>query len=42
MTSRNVIIVVAVIVVLAIIGWQLGWFGGAEAPPPAPAPTTTN
>ncbi|HRY26243.1 MAG: hypothetical protein R3D28_23790 [Geminicoccaceae bacterium] len=42
MSSRNVIIVVAVIVVLAIIGWQLGWFGGAEVVEPAPPATTTN
>ncbi len=41
MSSRNVLIVVAVIIVLAIIGFQLGWFGGAEAPEEAPA-TTTN
>jgi hypothetical protein len=40
MSSRNVLIVVAVVVVLAIIGFQLGWFGGAEEP--APAATTTN
>ncbi|MEZ5863919.1 MAG: hypothetical protein R3D25_07530 [Geminicoccaceae bacterium] len=42
MSSRNVLIVVAVIVVLAIIGFQLGWFGGADAPPAEAPATTTN
>jgi len=42
MSQRNIIIVVAVIVVLAVIGYGLGWFGGAEeAVEEAPA-TTTN
>jgi hypothetical protein len=30
----------AAVIVLAIIGWTAGWFGGSE-PAPAPAATTT-
>jgi hypothetical protein len=31
----------AAVIVLAIIGWTAGWFGGSEpAPAPAPAATT--
>jgi hypothetical protein len=40
-TSRNIYIVIGVVVVLVILGYLLGWFGGAEAPTttaPAPAP----
>ena len=37
--SRNTIYtIVAVVVVLAVVGYALGWFGGA-APPPSPAAT---
>jgi hypothetical protein len=30
---------VAAVVVLFLLAWFFGWFGGAEAPPPAPATT---
>ena len=43
-SNRNTIIgVIAVIIVLALIGWAAGWFGGAapeQATAPAPAPAT--
>jgi hypothetical protein len=41
MDKRTIYIIVAVVVVLAILGYGLGWFGGS--PPPAataPAPAT--
>jgi hypothetical protein len=41
MDKKNTIIgVVAVVIVLAIIGWASGWFGG-KAPQDAMAPATT-
>ncbi len=41
MDKKNTIIgVVAVVIVLAIIGWANGWFGG-KAPQDAAAPATT-
>jgi len=41
MDKKNTIIgVVAVVIVLAIIGWASGWFGGT-APQDAAAPATT-
>ena len=41
MNNKNTIIgVVAVVIVLAIIGWASGWFGG-KAPQDAMAPATT-
>lgn len=41
MDKRNTIIgIVAVVIVLAIIGWASGWFGG-QAPQDAMAPATT-
>ncbi len=41
-SNRNTIIaVIAVIIVLALIGWSAGWFGGpAPEQPMAPAPAT--
>ncbi len=43
-SNRNTIIgVIVVIIVLAIIGYAAGWFGGAapeQATAPAPAPAT--
>lgn len=36
MSTRNIGIVVAVVVVIAIIGYALGWFGGAPAPTATP------
>lgn len=40
-SNRNTIIgVIAVVIVLALIGWAAGWFGGAapeQATAPAPA-----
>jgi hypothetical protein len=48
MNRRNIYIVVAVVVVLAVLGYALGWFGGSKPPaavtapaPPAAAPTPT-
>jgi hypothetical protein len=38
--TNTIIAVIAVIIVLAIIGWAAGWFGGAtpeQATAPAPA-----
>jgi hypothetical protein len=44
MDKKNTIIgIVAVVIVLAIIGWASGWFGGQapqDAMAPAPATTT--
>jgi hypothetical protein len=41
MDKKNTIIgIVAVVIVLAIIGWASGWFGG-QAPQDAMAPATT-
>ncbi len=41
MDKKNTIIgVVVVVIVLAIIGWASGWFGG-QAPQDAMAPATT-
>ena len=48
MSSRNILIIVAVVVVLAILGYRLHWFGGGAPEPAAPtatppaAPATTN
>jgi hypothetical protein len=41
MDRRNIYIVVAVIVVLAVLGYALGWFGGDAPETATPAPTTT-
>jgi len=43
MENKNIVIgVVAVVIVVAIIGWAAGWFGGqAPTEATAPAPTTT-
>ena len=43
MDRRNIYIIVAVVVVLAVLGYALGWFGGSRTPtavnpPPAPTP----
>ena len=43
MDKRTLSIIAAVVVVLAILGYSLGWFGGHEPTPPAataPAPAT--
>ena len=42
MEKRNIYIVVAVVFVLVILGYALGWFGGSAPPPTAttPAPAT--
>ncbi len=44
MSTKNIGIVVAVVVVLGILAYSMGWFGGGggEAPPPAATGTTTN
>ena len=34
-------VALAVILVLLVIAWAMGWFGGAPPPETAPAPTTT-
>ena len=39
MNSRMVYIVVAVVVILAVLGYTSGWFGGATPPPAVTAPT---
>jgi hypothetical protein len=47
MSNRTIYVVVAVVVVLAIVGYTSGWFGSpapeatAPAAPSAPAPATT-
>ena len=45
MDRRTIYIIVAVVVVLAILGYSLGWFGGSAPPPAAtaqtPAPAAT-
>lgn len=41
MSSKNIGIIVAVVVVLAIIAYSLGWFGGDAVEEPAPAATGT-
>jgi hypothetical protein len=38
--DRRVWYVVAAVVVVLLLAWLLGWFGGAEAPVSAPATTT--
>jgi hypothetical protein len=42
MEKRNIYIIVAVVFVLVILGYALGWFGGSAPPPTAttPAPAT--
>ena len=37
--DKRVWYAVAAVVVLLLLAWLLGWFGGAEALPPAPATT---
>jgi flagellar basal body-associated protein FliL len=39
MDRRNIYIIVAVVVVLAVLGYALGWFGGSRTPPAVTAPT---
>ncbi len=34
--DKRVWYAVAAVVVVLLLAWLLGWFGGAEAPPPAP------
>jgi hypothetical protein len=43
MDRRTWSIIAAVVVIILILGYALGWFGGTEAPTtaPAPAPGTT-
>jgi hypothetical protein len=43
MNRRIWYILAAVVVVILVLGYALGWFGGTEAPTvaPAPAPGTT-
>ena len=41
MSSKNIGIIVAVVVVLGIIAYSLGWFGGSTVDEPAPAATGT-
>lgn len=38
MDKRTIYIIVAVVVVLAILGYSFGWFGGSAPPPAATAP----
>ncbi len=38
MDKRTIYIIVAVVVVLAILGYALGWFGGSAPPPAATVP----
>jgi hypothetical protein len=35
--DKRIWYVVGAVLVLLVLAWLLGWFGGAEAPPPAPA-----
>ncbi len=39
--DRRVLIAIGVVALLIILGYALGWFGGAETTAPAGAPTTT-
>jgi hypothetical protein len=39
--DRRVLIAIAVVVILIILGYALGWFGGAETTAPTGAPATT-
>jgi hypothetical protein len=39
MDRRNIYIIVAVVVVLAVLGYALGWFGGSRTPTAVTAPT---
>ena len=39
MDKRNIYIIVAIVVVLAVVGYSLGWFGGSAPEPAATAPT---
>jgi hypothetical protein len=41
MNSRKIYIVVAVVAILAILGYTSGWFGGATPPPAVTAPAPT-
>jgi hypothetical protein len=41
MDRRTIYIVLAVVVVLAVVGYSLGWFGGSAPEPTAPAATGT-
>jgi Flp pilus assembly protein protease CpaA len=42
MDRRTWYIIAAVVVVILVLGYALGWFGGADAPTtPAPATGTT-
>jgi hypothetical protein len=38
MDKRTIYIIAAVVIVLAILGYALGWFGGSAPPPAAPLP----
>ena len=38
--DRRVQIAIGVVVILIILGYALGWFGGVEPTAPAGAPTT--
>jgi hypothetical protein len=38
--DRRVWYAVAAVIIVLLLAWLLGWFGGAEAPVPAPATTT--
>ena len=39
MDRRIIYIIVTVVIVLAILGYALGWFGDSSPPPAATAPT---
>jgi hypothetical protein len=39
--DRRVLIAIAVVVILIILGYALGWFGGAETTAPTGAPAIT-
>lgn len=43
MSQRNIVIVLAIVVIVVLLGWSRGWFGGSAPAPvaPATAPTTT-